>query len=427
MHSTNSTLNAIALGLSVLLGGCSVDTMPPANLPAARADIPVPDALPGWRTWAINRVLEGRVDWQGARSGFVVLVARNGHLIHSASVGHQDVEAEIPMTVETRFQIASMTKPVIAVAAMILVEEGILDLDDPITKYLPSFSSVEIAEFDAQGNVSGTHPPENPILLRHVLSFTSGRGPGMDKSSLAKRWQEEGIYHGEGSLTERIERLPALPLFFEPGTEWRYGNSMDVVARIVEIASRQPLEQFLEARIFRRLGMDATYYYKDMPENEPLATMYFLDDKGDLVPADQTHIPDDWTPGGFGLVSTAPDYMRFALMLWNNGVYNGVRILKKASVERMQTFEIESGVLTNAGIEGLGFGLGVAVVADQEKTTRTTRTGDFSWSGAYGTHFWVSPSTGITLVVMQQQFMPPGSGELPIVPALVQALALTDE
>ena len=426
MHRITSTLTVATLSFSILLAGCSADTTPPSDLPAARADIPVPDALPGWRRWAINRALEARVDWQGARSGFVVLVARDGHLIHSVAVGSQYVEADLPMSMDTRFQIASMTKPVIAVAAMILVEEGILDLDEPITKYLPSFSSVEIAEFDAQGNVSGTHPPNSPILLRHVLSFTSGMGPGMDQSPLVTRWRDEGIYHGEGSLAERIERLPALPLFFEPGTEWRYGNSMDVAARIVEIASGQPLEQFLEARIFRRLGMNATYYYKDMPANEPLAKMYTLDDEGDLVPANQPNIPRDWTPGGFGLVSTAPDYMRFALMLWNDGVYNGVRILKKASVERMRTFEIESGVLARVGMDGLGFGLGVAVVADQEKTTRTTRTGDFSWSGAYGTHFWVSPATGITLVVMQQQFMPTESGDLPIVPFIVQALALTD-
>ena len=147
-------------------------------------------------------------------------------------------------------------------------------------------------------------------------------------------------------------------------------------------------------------------------------------------PQTETHIPDDWTPGGFGLVSTAPDYMRFALMLWNDGDYDGVRILKKR-IRRADADVSRSNPAcsTNAGIEGLGFGFGVSRRRRSRRRRRwTTRTGDFSWSGAYGTHFWVSPSTGIALVVIQQnKFMPPGSGELPIVPALVQALALTDE
>lgn len=415
---------AVVLVFAGLALGCS-DSTPLPELPAARAGAAAPEPLPGWRARAIDAVLEARV-WQGARSGFVALVARDGRLIHASTAGYRDVEAERPMTIDTPFQIASMTKPVVAVAAMILVEEGRLGLDDPVARHLPGFADVQVATLDASGAVTGLRPPRSPILVRHVLSFTGGLGPGMDRGPLVDRWNEEGVYHGRGSLAERVERLTRLPLFFDPGTDWRYGASMDVVARLVEVVSGEPLDVFLERRIFGPLGMRSTAYYRDWPPEAPLAVMYTTDADGELVRAEQEVVPDDWTPGGFGLVSTAPDYMRFALMLWNEGEFAGARILKRETVDRMRRFEIESGVLEAGGIEGLGFGLGVSVVADSERTRMTTRNGDFWWSGAYGTHFWVSPSTGIVLVVMQQHQTARERRleDPPIVPFVVQALAL---
>ena len=225
MHSTNSTLNTIALGLSVLLGGCSVDTMPPANLPAARADLPAPEALPAGAR-GDRRVLDGRV-WTGARSGFVALVARDGRLIH-ASTRPPRRRSRLPMTMDTRFQMASMTKPVTAVAAMMLVEEGKLGLDDPVSR-LPAAICTCRSRLRDSGEGTGTEPPPDNAHPFGICSPSlRASGAGFDKT----RWLSVAE---KGSTTERarsrseLNDWPPYPCFFEqPGTEWRYGDSLDV-------------------------------------------------------------------------------------------------------------------------------------------------------------------------------------------------------
>jgi len=425
---------SITRGVPILLAtlgalaclACGGGTTPIPELPPARADLPLPEGLSGWRRAVIDGVLDGRV-MMGARSGYVALIARNGRLIHAKTAGYQDVEAKIPMSIDTRFQMASMTKPIVAVAAMILIEEGRLGLDDLVSDYLPALGTMPVAVFDEAGEVIGTTRQTTPMQVRHLLSFSSGiGGAGFEKTPLALRWREEGLYSGDGTLGDRVERLASLPLFEQPGTKWRYGASLDVMARIIEIVADEPLEVFMERRIFTPLEMHATRYGKDTPANVPLAKMYTQNEAGDLVPDEgPLYHAADWTPGGSGLVSTATDYMRFALMLWNDGEYDGVRILAPETVQLMQQLEVESGVLEVMGIEGLGFGLGVSVVADEEATVMASRNGDYWWSGAYGTNFWVSPSTGIVLVVLQQNKMSENGGT-PIAPFLVQQFALTD-
>jgi CubicO group peptidase (beta-lactamase class C family) len=393
--------------------GCGGDATPIPELPAARADLPEPERLPAWRNAAIDAVLEGRV-WTGGRSGFVALIARNGRLIHAKTTGYRDIEAQIPMSIDTRFRMASMTKPVVAVAAMILVEEGKIGLDDLVSDYLPTIGSMQVAVLDASGQATGTTRMTTPMKIRHLLSFSSGiGGASFDKTPLGLRWRKDGPYFGEGSLADRIERLPSLPLFEQPGTKWRYGASLDVMARIIEIVAEEPLEQFMERRIFTPLEMHATRYAKDTPIDAPLARMYTQNEESDLVPIEGPRFRfPDWTPGGSGLVSTATDYMRFALMLWNEGEYDGVRILESETVQLMRRLEVESGVLEAMEIEGLGFGLGVSVVADEDATLMASRNGDFWWSGAYGTHFWISPETGIVIVVLQQNKMGENGGNV---------------
>ena len=418
----------LLLASAALIGalGCGGERTPIPKLPAARAALAEPAALPRWRRAAIDLVLRARV-WQGARSGFVALVARDGRLVHAVTTGQANREADVPMTMDTRFQIASMTKPITATAAMILVEEGRLGLDEPIAKYLPELAAMQVAVLDDAGTLLDTRPPSQPITIRHLLSFRSGMGgSGFEETSLGARWRDDGLYRGEGTLAERVGRFAALPLFEDPGTRWRYGVSHDVLARIIEIAAGEPLDLFMQRRIFDPLGMHATSYAKDVPPDAPLARLYTQDAEGDLVPAPgPVFKAADWTPGGSGIVSTAPDYMRFALMLWNEGEYDGARILTPETVRAMRHLEVPSGVLANFGIEGLGFGLGVSVVADDEAATMSARDGDFWWSGVFGTHFWVSPSTGIVLVVLQQNQTNEWSGR-PIAPFLVQALALVD-
>ncbi len=415
------------LFLSILQSGCSGESTSLPELPPANISLPDSEPLPGWRKSLVNLLLEGRV-MQGARSGYVALVARDGRLVHAKTAGYADIERGIPMSFETQFQMASMTKPITAVATMLLLEEGRIGLDDPVAQYLPAFAQMQVAVLDEEGQVIGQVAQDPPMKIRHLLSFASGLGgSSFEQSEISRSWKDKGLYAGEGSLTERVDRLPSLLLFEQPGTQWRYGASLDVMARIVELVAAEPLEAFMKRRIFDPLGMEHTAYGKDFAPDAPLARMYTQDESGDLVPAEgPTFHAADWTPGGSGLVSTAPDYMRFALMLWNGGEYDGVRILQSETVERMRKLEVKSGVLSNFGIEGLGFGLGVSVVADADKTIMTSRPGDFWWSGAYGTHFWISPSTGVVLVVLQQNKMSKDGGGTPIAPFIVQKLVLTD-
>jgi len=411
-------VSTLLLGLTA---GCGSDVEIP-ELPPARADLPPADDFSALRGTAIDLVFDGRV-FMGARSGYVALVAKNGRLVHASLTGHRDLEREIPMAMDTRFQIASMTKPVIGVAAMILVEEGKIGLDDPVSRYVPGVAGMQVAVYDEAGEVISTRPAETTMRVRHLMSFASGMGPGMEPGPLMTRWREEGSYTGTGSLANRVERIRDLPLFEEPGTKWRYGNAFDVLARVIEVAAEEPLDLFLARRIFVPLGMKATHYLKDKPADAPLAVMYKKGEDGDLEPAEQEFRPDDWTPGGTGLVSTAPDYMRFALMLWNDGEYDGTRILRAETVHKMREPQID-GVLKSMGRNGLSFGLGVSVVTDPDATQMSTRSGDFWWSGVYGTHLWISPSTGIVLVVMQQQEMNAELGDLPIAPFIAQGIAL---
>ena len=408
------------------LTGCGGERTPIPELPPARSALSEPEPLAGWRRSAIDAVLEARV-LMGARSGYVALVARDGRLVHARTAGYQDVSAEIPMAMDTRFQLASMTKPIVAAAAMMLVEEGRLGLDDPVSDFLPAFGAMSVAVRDDGGAVIGRTPQTERMRIRHLLSFSSGIGGNpFDKSPLGLDWRENGLYAGDGSLAERVDRLASFPLFEQPGTRWRYGASLDVMGRIIELVAEQPLDRFLEQRIFTPLGMHATRYAKDTQGDVPLARMYTQNEDGDLV-ADEGPLyqAPDWTPGGSGLVGTATDYMRFALMLWNEGEYDGVRILAPETVRRMRALEVPSGVLDVMDVQGLGFGLGVSVVADADAALMPARNGDFWWSGAYGTHFWVSPETGIVLVVLQQNKMSEHGGT-PVAPFLVQQFALVD-
>lgn len=413
---------AFALVVFVALGcGGSRPEAPAIGEPASEAD------LLSWpRRFAMDRLLDYRV-WSGSRAGFVALVARNGRVVYTRTSGWADLEQRVPMTLDTRFHIASMTKPITAVAAMILVEEGRLSLEHRVDQYLPSFAGLRVAgERDAEGGWT-TEPLAEPIRIRHLLTFTSGIG-GYDESDdpLDRAWRSPDIEAaGLGSLAERIERISRLPLHEQPATRWRYGWSLDVLARIVEIAADEPYDSFLERRLFAPLGMTSTGFPSAIPAEVPFARMYTHDDDGALLRDDQfdDYYGRGWTPGGGGLVSTAPDYLRFALMLASGGEWNGVRILERETVADMTRLHVESGVLEEMEIEGLGWGLGVCVVADASKTPMPSNDGDFWWSGRFGTHFWISPAKQTIVVLMQQTERSPSSG-LPITGPILQAIAM---
>jgi len=259
------------------------------------------------------------------------------------------------------------------------------------------------------------------------LTFTAGIGGYAETDDRLDRvWRSPDIEAaGLGSLGERVARIAELPLYEDPGERWRYGWSADVLARVVEVAAGEPFDAFLERRIFDPLGMHATSFPDALPAGAPLARLYTHDEDGALVRDRQfdAYYARGWTPGGGGLVSTAPDYMRFALMLAGGGALGDVRILEPESVAEMVRLQVPSGVLADMDLEGLGWGYGVSVVADADAAVMPARDGDFWWSGRFGTWFWVSPSERTVVVVLQQTEQGPYS-DTPYAPALVQALAM---
>lgn len=413
----------VLLATVLLVSGCSGRSEELVT-PPARSDITTADNLSWWSRAAIDTLMRLSV-WRGAHSGYIAMFSHDGVPVYGNAAGFKDIASGQAMTMETHVRIASMTKPITAVAAMSLVEDGVLGLNDPVANYLPEFADPRVATSHSP-NSDGSFPaqPATTVLrVRHLLMFSSGIGPGReDGSALVDHWDKYGIYEQpEGDLEDRVKAIARLPLLEEPGTRWRYGFSADVLARVIEVVSGQSISEFMQVTLLQPLGMKDTRFLPPPTDRQALATVYTQDQHGDLVDAPLPY-DTDWTPGGGGLVSTAADYMRFALMLWNGGEYRGVRILQDATVDEMRKLHVPDGVLAAEGIEGMGWGLGMAVVADADATLTPDRNGDFWWAGFYGTTFFVSPESNLVGVIMVQNEPGKFSGR-PIEVYLIQGLA----
>jgi CubicO group peptidase (beta-lactamase class C family) len=402
MSARRRTHRSLLAVLACLLAACG--ELPAVDVPAADSQLEPTSGLPAPVRWGIDAALELSA-MASAHSGYVALFAHRGRVVHAKTAGYADLEAKRPMALDTPFRIASMTKPVTAVAGLALIEERLLSLDDPVARYIPAAGGLRVAtstECDAEG-VIPTSPLARPLTVRDLFTFTAGIGSGEEDSDLGRHWREHGLYAGTGNLAERIDRLMTLPLFEQPGQRWRYGGALDVLGRVMEIASGKPLDEILQSRIFDPLGMTSTRYLSVTERPEELAVVYTQDEDRNLIRVDRTALDAmDWTPGGGGLVSTAGDYMRFALMLWNRGSYDGARILSPETVALMTRPHVADGVLADYDMEGLGWGLGVAVVTDAGATPMIDRNGDFWWSGYLTTNFFVSPEKDLVGIVLAQ-------------------------
>ena len=407
------------------VGGCS-GSGENSNLPAADSNNKTGANLSWFKRAAMDAYMKYSV-LVGDRSGFITMFAQDGQVVHSSSVGWADIESKKPMRIDTQMRFASMTKPVTAIAALILVNEGKLRLNDQVASYIPSFENLRVAVTENK-NAAGffdTRPIEKPLLVKHLLMFSSGIGPGYSKASdLYKHWMANGIRsHESGGLAERVEKLSQLPLFEEPGSVWRYGSSADVLARVIEVVSGEAFDVFLEERIFSQLGMDNTRFLHAVPDHKILAQVYTQDSDGELVLAPK-RIDSEWNEGGSGLVSTASDYMRFALMIWNGGEFDGVRILPKQVISDMKLPHVKKGVFARRDVKGLGWGLGVGIVVNEDSTL-PSKLGDIFWGGYYGTTFFISPSTGLVGIILSQNEMSPYSGGYQTPIYAIQAIALS--
>ncbi len=389
---------------------------------AAHAYDVVPTADPetlGFSSSRLARIAawqQSKVD-AGAFSGAVAAIARNGKVAYLRAVGFRDRARTDPLRPDAIFWIASMTKPVTSVAAMMLVEEGKLDLAAPVSQYLPEFKGTTVAVETRDAATGKTdiayEPQKRPMIVEDLLRHTAGLIHGVGNAKVDQLYgkllyDKAGVFHRDRTLADVVSELAKIPLAHQPGEVWDYGHSVDVLARVIEVASGQPFDQFLDARLFKPLGMIDTGFY--VPEAklsrlvDPPADNWI--GPPDSVMADVTK-PTKLFSGGGGLVSTATDYLRFCQMLLGGGELDGVRILSPATIRRMTTNALPSGIRFAGYASGLvgplggsTWGLGFAVRSDAAWSVVPGSVGSFSWMGASGTYFWVDPAEQLVVVQM---------------------------
>ena len=332
-------------------------------------------------------------------AGTVTLVARKGEVVHLKAQGHRYIEDSDPMPTDAIFVIMSMTKPIVSTALMMLFEEGYFLLDDPISKYMPEYADMEVL-VETEGGVRRVQA-DRPITFRHVLSHTAGVDPSRDLLSE----DEQARQRRAPTLEETLVARALLPLAFHPGDEWRYGSSTDYVALLVERISGQPMDQFLQERIFVPLGMVDTHYNVPASKVDRVAAVYSPSGPGNTIElraAPGTREPTSYFGGVAGLSSTVADYFRFSQMILNGGELNGVRLLGPTTVNLMITNHTGDLPIYIRGADAYGFGLGFTMLTDPDKSRQALTPGTFGWGGAWGTVFWIDPAEEMVSILMMQ-------------------------
>jgi CubicO group peptidase (beta-lactamase class C family) len=382
----------------------------------------------------------------GRLPGWLITVSRHGKLAHVTTYGQRDIEAGLPVEPGTLWRIYSMTKPVTSVAAMMLYEEGGFELTDPVSKYIPSFAGAQV--FTRGSDIRYlTEPVTEPIRIWHLLTHTSGLTYGFHRAHPV-----DAIYRGNGfewggppgvDLAGVCESFAAMPLLFQPGSEWNYSVSTDVLGRVVEVVSGQRLDEFFGERIFGPLGMTDTAFWAGPQQAGRLGALYTRGPDGKAARLDEmggaAYREPAYLSGGGGLVSTAADYHRFAQMLLSRpdspaGELDGTRLLSPRTVGYMTINHLPEGAdLETFGrplhaesvFAGVGFGLGFAVQLNPAASKTLCSAGEFNWGGAASTTFWVDPAEHLT-VSFFTQLLP--SSAYPIRPQLRQLVyqALVD-
>ncbi|WP_084253307.1 serine hydrolase domain-containing protein [Sphingomonas pituitosa] len=349
----------------------------------------------------------------GRAAGVSALVWVDGREVYFGARGDADREARKPMTRDTLIQIFSMTKPVTGVALMQLWEQGKFRIDDPLSDYLPEFAAVRVyAGANPDGSVR-TEAPHRPILIRDILRHTAGFGYGDTAHPADLLFKQADPLALDHDLPEFGRRLAAVPLVYQPGTQWRYSAAVAVQGLLVEKLSGVPLETYVKRHILDPLGMKDTGWTQPADRLPRLAAGYRKGPDGKLARMTDTDIrsinfaPRKLTPGDFGLISTSDDYMRFARMLLNKGSLDGVRLLKPSTVERMATDDLDPAITERLWLPGKGdggFGIDFFVRNGQPKTPEENRgaVGEFFWDGAWSTLFWVDPANKLTAVFLAQ-------------------------
>jgi CubicO group peptidase (beta-lactamase class C family) len=341
------------------------------------------------RLQRVHQRMQEFVD-KGQVAGVVTLIARQGQVVHYEAMGYRNREEKVPMRKDDLFVIMSMTKPIASTALMMLHEEGKFRLTDPVSKWLPEFEKMQVKGSDGEGGTKLV--PARPITVRHVLTHTAGLATGATGGGAPAT-----------TLRDRVKRIAAAPLNFQPGDKWEYGSATDVVAALAEVMSGTNMDDFFRERIFKPLGMNDTYYNVPEPQWGRRALVYVPQQDGSIQARPATPPRPTTVFGGVaGLTSTAADYFKFHQMMLNGGEYKGVRLLGPKTVDLMISNHIGEGLLvTNKG-PGYGFGLGYSVLQDAGKAGESLTPGSFGWGGAWGTYFFVDPVEELIGILMVQ-------------------------
>lgn len=353
-----------------------------------------------------NEVTTGKI------AGAVLLIQQHGQPVSLESFGVRDTENKRPMTADTIFRLYSMSKAITSVAAMMLVDDGKISLDDPLSKYIPAFADVKVAleSRDKDGRPTlVSEPADRPIRIEDLLRHTSGLTYGFyGDSPVRKLYANSGLFDGDFDNAEFAERIAKLPLAEQPGTLWDYGHSTDVLGRVIEVVSGQSLFQFEKERLLGPLGMRETSFYLDDEAKrariaEPLPADRFT---GPIAGIKDPTLPRRWESGGAGMIGTIGDYARFAQMLLNGGTLDGRRYLKPGTVAMMTSDHIGPEAKIGRDYfyfpgETSGFGLGFAV-RTQEPANTSWPLGEYRWDGVAGTFFFIDPKDDMFAICMMQ-------------------------
>jgi CubicO group peptidase (beta-lactamase class C family) len=350
---------------------------------------------------------------QGERAGVVTIVSRDGHIVQLGEYGSRDIANKKPMRADTIVRAYGLTEPVTAVAVMILYEEGRLQLDDPVQRYVPQLAGLQVLQRQSDGKLRRV-APKRPVTIRHLLTHTSGLSYNYPASVLYKR---DVVFSQNQTLADMMSHLAKLPLLHQPGDGWTHGPSYDVLARLVEVVSEQTFDQFLEQRIFRPLSMADTGFRVPVEKRDRFSEVYTSGAQNALTVVTKTAPrsgPYDTNgkllSGAQGLVTTALDYWSFAQMLANRGEFDNVRILSPSTVALMLREQIAPNsppptFTAAAGQEALvghSFGLGFALLMSPDRYGVAGSPGIARRSGLANTTFWIDPDKKIVAVLMSQ-------------------------
>jgi CubicO group peptidase (beta-lactamase class C family) len=387
--------------------------------------VEAPPAAGGFSAARLARLDSGMNAWVKQKwvNGSAVLIARHGKIVFYKAHGYNDMNTKAPLDKNGIFRIASQTKAITVTAVMMLWEEGKFSLDDPVSKFIPTFANQKVlASFNPKDTTYTTVKANRPVTIRDLLTHTSGLGyPAIgtpaENAIYAKGNMTGGVGTKGQTLADAMTRLGSLPLFFQPGTSWKYGLNMDVLGYLVEKWSGMTLEEFFTKRIFKPLGMNDTYFNVPAAKGPRLVNFFLGDSTGTIKKQATTfggaldmNYPlqhSSYFSGGGGLCSTMYDYAILLQMFLNGGEYHGVRLLARNTV-RLMTMNQIGDMHPNLGdhAEANKFGFGFFVISDEGSRFGPSQAGTYSWGGVFSTSYWVDPKEDMLVIAYEQMWGP---------------------